>query len=170
MVQLEAGPDGKVWGVNSKNELYRRSGVSAAVPMGTSWMKIGGMSLKFVTVGKDQLYSIDLTNMVFSGVLKRVGPGQPPILVGGPGSLPPQKVFKPPTLIGGVPPPKLMMTIHGNVHSSSIITSFGRLHEENSLISFMLLNSYSSVFTVPNQELHLTYLGLAIKRIKLSKK
>ena len=76
MVQLEAGPDGKVWGVNSKNELYRRSGVSVAVPMGTSWMKIGGVPLKFVTVGKDQLYSIDLGNAVFSGTLQRVGAGQ----------------------------------------------------------------------------------------------
>ena len=73
LVQLEAGPDGKVWGVNSKNELYRRSGVSASVPMGTSWMKVGGQPLKFVTVGKDQLYSIDLGNTVFSGTLKRIG-------------------------------------------------------------------------------------------------
>ncbi len=76
MVQLEAGPDGKVWGVNSKNELYRRSGVSKAVPMGTSWMKVGGTPLKFVTVGRDQLYSIDLGNTVFSGTLRRVGAGQ----------------------------------------------------------------------------------------------
>ena len=76
MVQLEAGPDGKVWGVNSKNELYRRSGVSTTVPMGKSWMKVGGPPFKFVTVGKDQLYSIDLGNTVFSGTLKRVGAGQ----------------------------------------------------------------------------------------------
>jgi hypothetical protein len=76
LIQLEAGPDGEVWGVNSKNELYRRSGVSTTVPMGTSWMKVGGQPLKFVTVGKDQLYSIDLSNVVFSGTLRRVGAGQ----------------------------------------------------------------------------------------------
>ncbi len=76
MVQLEAGPDGKVWGVNSKNELYRRSGVSKTVPMGTSWMKVSGLPLKFITVGKDQLYGIDPKNNVFSGTLKRSGTGQ----------------------------------------------------------------------------------------------
>ena len=76
LIQLEAGPNGEVWGVNTKNELYRRSGVSTTVPMGTSWMKVGGQPLKFVTVGKDQLYSIDLGNTVFSGTLKRVGAGQ----------------------------------------------------------------------------------------------
>ena len=76
LVQLEAGPDGKVWGVNSNNELYRRSGVSRTVPMGTSWMKIGGLSLKFITVGKDQLYGVDLGNVVYIGTLQRAGAGQ----------------------------------------------------------------------------------------------
>ena len=167
MVQLEAGPDGKVWGVNSKNELYRRSGVSAAVPMGTSWMKIGGMSLKFVTVGKDQLYSIDIANMVFSGTLKRVGAGQSPTLIGGPGSLPPQKVLKPPTLIGGVSPPKMMMTIHGNVYSSSIVTFFPHLRVEDTFSLTILNWCFPCRSTVFDQKIHPTYLGLTIKLIKL---
>ena len=76
LVQLEAGPEGKVWGVNAGNEIYRRSGVTSAMPMGISWMKVGGPPSKFITVGKDQLYSIDLSNMVYSGTLTRTGGAQ----------------------------------------------------------------------------------------------
>ena len=76
LVQLEAGPDGKVWGVNAQNEIYRRSGVTSTMPTGIFWMKVGGRPSKFITVGKDQLYSIDLSNIVFSGTLNRVGAGQ----------------------------------------------------------------------------------------------
>ena len=76
LVQIEAGPNGQVWGVNSNNMLYTRIGVSKSSPSGLEWKKIGTRSFVSVTVGLDKLYAIDVGYTVFIGtIIRQTSPG-----------------------------------------------------------------------------------------------
>ena len=75
LIQIEAGPNGPVWGVNVNNELYTRIGVSRSAPSGLKWQKIGSRSFVFVTVGMSRLYAVDVRNTVFMGTVGKTTPG-----------------------------------------------------------------------------------------------
>lgn len=74
--QIEAGPNGEVWGVNANDELFTRIGVTQGSPTGFAWKRIGGRSFVSVTVGQNALYAIDVGNTVYSGtMLRQAQPG-----------------------------------------------------------------------------------------------
>ena len=55
--QIESGPNGAVWGVNRKNNILTRAGVSRRNPVGTHWVTVGGR-LSHVTVGCTGIYGV----------------------------------------------------------------------------------------------------------------
>ena len=48
--QIDSGPEGIVYGVNSNNNIYCRTGISHARPHGVSWKQVPG-KLKYVSCG-----------------------------------------------------------------------------------------------------------------------
>ena len=62
--QIEAGPGGAVWGVNTANHIYFRAGVSRGRPIGRYWVRIGG-SLKHVSVGCVGVYGINKRGQIW---------------------------------------------------------------------------------------------------------
>jgi hypothetical protein len=76
LTQIEAGPNGHVWGVNVNNELYTRIGVSQTSPSGSKWETIGSRSFVSVTIGLDKLYAVDVGNTVYMGsIARQTSPG-----------------------------------------------------------------------------------------------
>ena len=71
LTQIEAGPNGQVWGVNVNKELYTRTGVSRFSPSGSKWQKVGSRSFVFVTIGLDKLYAVDVGYTVYMGSIVR---------------------------------------------------------------------------------------------------
>ena len=55
--QIESGPNGAVWGVNKKGNIFTRAGVSRRNPIGTNWVFVSGR-LKHVTVGCTGVYGV----------------------------------------------------------------------------------------------------------------
>ena len=64
MKQIECGFNGEVWGVNITNEVFYRANVTAATPLGTSWVRVQG-KMRHVTVGCDGVYGLDEQNKFF---------------------------------------------------------------------------------------------------------
>lgn len=73
MVQIEAGPNGQVWAVSSKGDLYIRIGVSPSTPSGLSWQKIGKENFKSVTVGLNRIFAVDVNDTVYMGYISSEG-------------------------------------------------------------------------------------------------
>ena len=67
MVQIEAGPNGQVWAVNSRAELYTRVGVSQSSPSGQSWQKIGSGKFTSATIGLNKVFAVGQDNTVYMG-------------------------------------------------------------------------------------------------------
>ena len=57
-VQLEAGPQGKVWGIGRRGEMYTRKGVGETNPTGTGWEKVKESGYQHITVGETGVYTI----------------------------------------------------------------------------------------------------------------
>ena len=55
--RVESGPNGAVWGVNKKEKVFTRAGVSRRNPIGTKWVTVRGR-LTFVTVGCTGVYGV----------------------------------------------------------------------------------------------------------------
>lgn len=77
MVQIETGPNGQVWGLNAKNELFARIGVDQRFPSGFLWKKIEAKNLVSVTIGKmSKIYGVDAGNTVHIGsIVQEKSPG-----------------------------------------------------------------------------------------------
>lgn len=73
MVQIEAGPDGQVWAVNSNGALFTRIGVSPSSPSGLSWQKIGNGNLKSATIGWNKVFAVGIDDTVYMGSIVRRG-------------------------------------------------------------------------------------------------
>ena len=70
MVQIEAGPNGQVWAVNSKGELHTRLGVSKSSPSGLSWQKIGNGNFLSITIGLNKVFAVAKNNTVYMGSIR----------------------------------------------------------------------------------------------------
>ena len=64
LVQLEAGPDGEVWGLTPTGGLQRRLGVTAASPSGISWKDEKPSGYQHITVGKSGVFAITVKGIV----------------------------------------------------------------------------------------------------------
>ena len=73
MVQLDAGPNGQVWAVSEKGDIYIRIGVSSSSPSGLSWQKMGKQNFKSVAVGLNKVFTVDVNNTVHMGYISSEG-------------------------------------------------------------------------------------------------
>ena len=64
LVRIESGPNGAVWGVNKKDNIFTRAGVSRRNPIGTRWVTVRGR-LNYVTVGCTGVYGVSRNNAVW---------------------------------------------------------------------------------------------------------
>ena len=64
LTQLEAGPEGQVWGVTPTGGLQSRLDVSATNPTGTSWKDEKPSGYQHVTIGKSGVFAITVNGIV----------------------------------------------------------------------------------------------------------
>ena len=62
--RIESGPNGAVWGVNKKDNIFTRAGVSRRNPMGKRWVRVSGQ-LSSVTVGCTGVFGVSRNNAVW---------------------------------------------------------------------------------------------------------
>ena len=53
-----------MYGVNTRNTLYVREGVTKNKPTGTHWRAIAAPSFKHVSAGSSLLYAVDVRNSI----------------------------------------------------------------------------------------------------------
>ena len=73
MIQIETGPNGQVWAVNSNGDFYVRLGIKSSSPSGLSWQKIGNKKFKSVTVGLNRIFAVDLNGVAYMGSITSDG-------------------------------------------------------------------------------------------------
>jgi hypothetical protein len=54
-----------VFGVNSANQLFRRTGITAHNPTGWGWVHISSPGFKHVSVGKSTIWAINAADHIF---------------------------------------------------------------------------------------------------------
>ena len=65
LIRIESGPNGAVWGVNRKDHIFTRAGVSRRNPVGTHWVIVGGR-MTSVTVGCTAVYGLSRNHGVWT--------------------------------------------------------------------------------------------------------
>ena len=71
--QIEAGPNGVLWGVNRANYIYHRTGVTRRNPIGRYWKLVKGR-LNHISVGCTGVVGINRRGQIFrySGTYQQV--------------------------------------------------------------------------------------------------
>lgn len=64
LMQIDSGPTGIVYGVNSGHNIYCRKGISASNPKGTSWKWIPG-ALNYISCGKFGCWGVNKNNYIY---------------------------------------------------------------------------------------------------------
>ena len=64
LTQITSGPYGVVYGVNSNDDIYCRTGITDSNPKGTGWKHIGG-KLKYVSCGGLGCWGVNSGNQIF---------------------------------------------------------------------------------------------------------
>ena len=49
--QIDSGPAGIVYGVDSKGDVWCRAGITEASPTGNAWKEVAGRKLKYISCG-----------------------------------------------------------------------------------------------------------------------
>ena len=62
--QIESGPRGVCWGVNRRNNIYYRAGVTRRRPIGRRWVRVGG-KLTFVSAGCSGVYGVSANQQIW---------------------------------------------------------------------------------------------------------
>ena len=62
--QIDSGPAGILWGVNSKNNIYCRVGITTNYPKGTGWNKVTG-KLKYTSCGPYGCWGVGFKNSIW---------------------------------------------------------------------------------------------------------
>ena len=61
--QIDSGPIGRVWGVNKRNQVWCRKGITWKRPAGNRWKRVGGR-FKHVSVGQYGVWAITPRNYI----------------------------------------------------------------------------------------------------------
>ena len=64
MKQIESGPNGAVWGVNRRNQIFYRAGVTRRNPIGRRWLHIRGR-LSYISVGCAGVYGVNKRHQIW---------------------------------------------------------------------------------------------------------
>ena len=65
LMQIDSGPKGIVYGVNRKNEVYCRHGITASNPSGTVWRRAAAGLLEYVSCGIYGCWGVNTNNQVW---------------------------------------------------------------------------------------------------------
>ena len=62
--RVEAGPNGVVWGVNKRDYIYFRAGITRRNPIGRHWVSVRGR-LNYVAAGCSGVYGVSRNQQVW---------------------------------------------------------------------------------------------------------
>ncbi len=62
--QIDSGPKGIVYGVNSLNEIYCRKGIATGNPKGSTWHHVPG-GLKYVSCGRYGCWGVNSVDDIY---------------------------------------------------------------------------------------------------------
>ena len=63
-MQIDSGPTGIVYGVNSAHSIFCRTGITASNLKGTGWKHVSG-ALKYVSCGKFGCWGVNTHNYIY---------------------------------------------------------------------------------------------------------